>query len=470
MSPFHVCWEGQPNTVATRDHAERLGAQPELSLDVWRHGGAAGEAYAGRLLHPLAIFVLFVSVVKGVAFPHHWAATHLFFDYQYGFVKRGLVGAFARAIGAHFLQDYRFFFYVTLAIVLANLVLIVSGFAEVHRRAHGWLRLGPLVYASSIGAAYLANSIGYADHLGLLATLLALRIEHFWKRLGFIALTFSVLLFVHEAIFVAFLPVALVTFIFDPRIGSDKKRLFSIGVVVAALACITYVIAGAVISKAASVEMYRAAQARADFLLFPEAFDVLYRTGVDNFRIMARAWGRERYWADAFYGAVTTLPTAALLLFFAWKAMRSAGVGRSSAMLVLAAGVSPLCLHVVAWDIHRWNALAITTSFVTLHAITRHTARPRETLFMARPLLIVVAVLLVLNMSATTWFLNGRQVRAFPWRDHVDYWRHLAMGREEFPARPLEPKRLTKLSKISPYAKWLRFRGRAYRGEPARGR
>jgi hypothetical protein len=69
-----------------------------------------------------------------------------------------------------------------------------------------------------------------------------------------------------------------------------------------------------------------------------------------------------------------------------------------------------------------------------------------------------VAVLLVLNMSATTWFLNGRQVTAFPWRGHVDYWRHLAMGREEFPARPLEPKRLDKLSKKSAYAKWLRPR------------
>jgi len=317
--------------------------------------------------------------------------------------------------------------------VLANLLLLVKSFAELHRRAHGWLRLGPLLYASSIGAAYLANSIGYADHLGLLAALLALRIDHFWKRLAFIALTFSALLFVHEAIFIAFLPVALVPFFLDPRIPSDKKRLLSACAVMAALACLTYVIAGAVISRAASIEMYRAARTRANFVLFPEAFDVLHRTGADNLRIMMGAWTRQRYWADVFYGAVTTLPTASLLLFFAWKAMT--GMGRLRAMLVLAAAVSPLCLHVLAWDIHRWNALTVTTSFVTLSAITRYRGE-REPLIMGRALFIIVAVLLVLNMSATTWFLNGRQVTAFPWRGHVDYWRISPWGARSSPPDP----------------------------------
>jgi hypothetical protein len=75
----------------------------------------------------------------------------------------------------------------------------------------------------------------------------------------------------------------------------------------------------------------------------------------------------------------------------------------------------------------------------------------------SQPFLLLALGLFVLNLSSTTWFLDGSEVEPFPFPRHVTYWRQVMHGTEEFPRRPLGPLKLAKLSrKRSPYAKWLR--------------
>src|SRR5690606_14194981 len=55
---------------------ERIGGDPRPST---------------KLLQLVALFVMLLTLLKGIAFPHPWATTHLLFNYQHGFIKRALL-------------------------------------------------------------------------------------------------------------------------------------------------------------------------------------------------------------------------------------------------------------------------------------------------------------------------------------------------------------------------------------------
>jgi hypothetical protein len=407
------------------------------------------------LLQPLAVFVLVLSLIKGAQFPHPWAATQAWFNYDYGFVKRALFGTVARALGGTF-QGYRGYFCFSLVVMVATAVLLVPTFKALHQRERSWLRAAPLLYASSIAVAYLASSIGYVDHLGLLVTLVALRIGSFWRRMLFMTLGFGLLLFMHEATLVIFVPVALFASLLDAR--EDKRRALSLLGLGVGLAVVTLLVSNATIAAADAKRMFVEARGAADFWVERRAFEVLARSGAANFAIMGGAWNDGRYVADMIFSWLATAPTMMALLWIGARELRRSRVGWRWVLLGIAAALSPLSLHLIAWDVGRWNALAVTTSFLLVVAVARQTEPPASAEAPAsRPVLLMALGLLVLNLSSTTWFLDSSEVELFPFPRHVTYLRRVMRGHEEFPRRPLELMTLAKLSgKRSPYAKWLR--------------
>jgi hypothetical protein len=413
-----------------------------------------------RLLQIVALFVLLLGLLKGAAFPHHWAATHLLFDYDQGFVKRALLGSLIKATGIEPLRSYAFSFGFNVAVLLANLALMVAAFGRMHRSAYRELRFVPIVYASSLAVPYLANSIGYFDHLGLLAALVALRIDAFWKRFVFLVFAFAVLPFIHEATFLVFVPVCL--FSLAVEVGRNGRRigaLVALGVLVTLL---THFVADATISRAAAMQMYAEANAAADFLVDRTAFDVLHRSSGANLDIMARAWAHAKHWREVGYSLVATVPTCAVLLYLGWRVQRRLGRGRGWRILGCAAGLSPLALHAFGWDIHRWNTLAVTACFLLLCPLAgrapvvelEEADAPGAFAMPSARVLALLFCLFTLNTSSTIGFLNGRRVEPFPFRSHVRYWVRVAAGIDELPARPLAPAKLDKKLPVAPVARF----------------
>jgi hypothetical protein len=414
-----------------------------------------------RWLQAFALFVMTLTLLKGIAFPHAWAATHLSFNYDHGFVKRALVGALLHNLDVPALKSYQFLFYLSLAIFVANVGLLLSAFAELHRSVHRGFQLAPLVYASSLAVAYLGNTIGYFDHLGLLVTLFALRIADLERRVIFIAVSFGVLVFVHEAVFVIFLPVALWSVLAAPH-GEQRKARRVVAVVTTAmvLGLLTYFVSNATLSRDDALTMFREVEATANFRVDRAAFDVLHRSGLDNLALMSRSWEKAHHWREVGFSLATTLPACVALLVLAVVAMRRAGLRWPGWLFGMATGLSPLALHAVGWDIHRWNSLAITTSFLVVLAVQRSARgepseaiaaepptsreRPRAALGASHGLPALVVCAIVLNASSDIGFINGSRVEPFPYRRHIAYWEEVAKGVEEFPSRPLVAKRIEK--------------------------
>jgi hypothetical protein len=79
------------------------------------------------------------------------------------------------------------------------------------------------------------------------------------------------------------------------------------------------------------------------------------------------------------------------------------------------AALSPLALHLLAWDADRWNAETITTSLLVLILICRYT-RGSIVTFTPR-LRYAILFLIVFNISLRAVVLEAHEVKtAHPWR------------------------------------------------------
>jgi hypothetical protein len=75
-------------------------------------------------------------------------------------------------------------------------------------------------------------------------------------------------------------------------------------------------------------------------------------------------------------------------------------------------------MHVIAWDMHRWNALAVTTSFLCLYAV--FTGLPKvENSPESVKLLPILVLLVFLNGASTIGLFEGYSVRQFPFFDNI---------------------------------------------------
>lgn len=136
------------------------------------------EPYAGpqvppRMFPVVAGLLVAVSLIKGLRMPGQWAATHMTFNYEHGFVRRGLVGELLRLVSG----GRAFKYYLLASLAIATFLAAAALMARAVRRA---VKEGPsdaefagavCVVAASPALVFLAHIIGYFDHLGLMMTL-----------------------------------------------------------------------------------------------------------------------------------------------------------------------------------------------------------------------------------------------------------------------------------------------------------
>jgi len=393
------------------------------------------------MLRAAGCVLLAYSVLRGLRAPNLWAATHALFNYDQGFTRRGLLGAVLRLIDAPIVYTYSFFFWLSAALLAANVALLVvltAGHFRSRSAAPAW---ATLVYFSGMGVVFMAHTIGYFDQAGLLLALVALCVRDFRARYALVAVGLSLLILVHETAFVTFGPVLCFILALDASRAATPCRMRAMAALAVWLTLEVVLVGRSSLSPAAAQDLYAALQARADFPLRRDAFDVLTRSFADNVAATFAMW-RDESFVDAFlHSAVVALPSIAFILGVAVHALAAGKHDRRLWVGAFVAGLSPLALHLVGWDCVRWNTLAITTSFVTLLAVTRLAgAGHRESDVRGTrgsPALAIVAVpLVVMNLVTGVTLFDNREVQSFPFRDHVDYVRDAWSGRAAFPPRP----------------------------------
>ena len=383
----------------------------------------------------LGFGLLLYSVLRGIRFPNMWSYSHFLLNYDFGFIKRGFIGEIIKQSNRPYLASYDFFFVFSLAIFLANLVLLFLLINDFINSQNTILICCSLIFSSSLGVVFLSHTVGYSDQIGLLITLATLRIGGFYKKTLFLIFVMPFALLAHEAIFITFFPVIFMALLLSIETEGKIKKISILGAFSAILLIFVMFLSNHTLDETQAHEMYTDLQAERAYPLREDAFNTLYRTPKDNFQIIETKWStQETSFFDLANSLLVTAPSFIVFIYFTSLILKEAKVKFHIRLLSILAPLSPLLLHFWGWDMHRWNTLTVTTSFIIQYiTISKYKNRPAITSDYPYAIL---AVVLFLNIGSTVPLLDGYSVKQYPFIAHQKYIIDLILRKETFPLIP----------------------------------
>jgi hypothetical protein len=375
-----------------------------------------------------ACTVLFavLAILKGLRLPSLWAATQAFLDYRAGIIKRGLLGQVAGALGIP-IGHYDVFVAVSSILLLAFCVLLVCWIriSGVRRLAHGSVLA---VFAASFILSFLAQLIGYLEIPAAIVALAALAASASRWRLTIVLVAGVAGILIHENYLLTFLPVTLLPAFLSAVSGRQPLReLVPVLAVSLVLAAVVLAVALGAAMTAEQVRTLQAAMsASVDFQPRGDFFPVLTRSIGSNVLLMLDKMTTGAWWAAQANAFIAFMPTTAFFLWLALQIVDACHPGRQGRWIkgaLLIAGLCPLTMQFIGWDIYRWYALAGLNSFLVLTVVCFRCLGREPVLNVDPQLLQNVAVLLIaINLATGTGLFDGNHVDTFPF---VDHWRAL---------------------------------------------
>jgi len=387
----------------------------------------------------LALF----TVLRGIRYPSSWTYTHYLFNYDFGFVKRGFVGAVVGVFNTPALYTYESFFVFTVLISLANIVLLALVLRDFINSGQPALLGAALVFVSSMGLVYLAHTVGYFDHIGLLLTLIALRITDFNKKLIYLCFAMLLALLIHEGNLIMFFPVMFMSLVLSsglaktikPDTAALKKRFVLIGVFALAVLVTAQFMSQARHDGATIKAMMDRDIAEANYPIRKGAYGVMNSHTRYAVKQMIPMWQDPERYPKMAKSLAVTLPAALFFIYLTVIMLRRQSVHRYLIILAVLAALSPLVLHALAYDLERWNTLMVATSFLMLAAAFAADPESAKALPPQRVLPLAL-VLVAVQCVSTTKLMDGQEVENFPFTAHREYISDFMSGKETFPWEP----------------------------------
>ncbi|HEV7255863.1 MAG TPA: hypothetical protein VGN97_22540 [Mesorhizobium sp.] len=325
----------------------------------------------------LAIF----NVAKGVRPPSNWAATQAQIDYSLGVIKRGLFGQIGRWLGLE-IGRYEVFVGVSAGGLLAFLAALATFCWRFRVFGDRTSSLLALAFSASFAMACFAHLVGYFDLL-LGAMALAVLCLPPGAR-PFAALLGGCLgVLVHEMYLFVFLPLTLlpVALAAIERAASLRRAVGRLMLVaLLAVPALSIVLALALrppLDPQQALHLQEFVASRTDFPVRPDFFLVFERSSQANLEIMAGLFSERDFLMRQVSTAFEILPLVALFAWAAWLRLSSVAPAwrrTLAACLTAGAGLSPLIMHGLGWDVLRWNALALLTSAAAYFVLDRRPA------------------------------------------------------------------------------------------------
>lgn len=318
----------------------------------------------------VALMFLLIGIVRGINFPNLWTYTHYLLPCTDFFIKRNAIGCIVETIGIIDFFQYEFFVYYSFLILFIFwLTLTLKTITTISKGEFATLS-GALVFCIGLAPIYLSNISGYFDFLGALLVLLSISITSFRLKLLVTTLGFIFLVFVHEAILVIFLPLAVVDLCMIAHETDEKlrgKRLWLIGGMGLSLLSLALLVANSSIDPEIAAGLLSLAQQKTTIPLSTDVFDIFSRDISDNRGLML--WFIE--WASHENGGfkAIVLYIARFLLgalaisYLNFMMARHIYGSKLIAAVISLTPLSALLLLFVAYDIIRWAAWATACSF-----------------------------------------------------------------------------------------------------------
>ncbi|MEO8069968.1 MAG: hypothetical protein ABI652_01085 [Acidobacteriota bacterium] len=313
---------------------------------------------------PVVAMLFALALLKGIRMPNRWSVTHYLFNYQTGFIKRGLFGEVLRQVLGQWTAHYFAMAAVAIAVGVVMLLLIVRECRRLPRVAETLPFL--LVFVASPAISFSVHLVGYLEEVTYIVWLLVLLQRRRWALQVAAALAAAVVLpLIHDASILWVGALTCLTLIAGAaaRDRSPRARLAAIAAV-----GVVWVASTLVVSSAGRVSPERAGlirdQQTAFFDIRPrqDAFQTLTQTSSAALVDMKQRWAEPDVQQDMVLSLFVFAPAMIFLGVVAVRRARicddSAAIRVAASALVVLAIASPLLLHVVAWDRHRWNSLA----------------------------------------------------------------------------------------------------------------
>jgi hypothetical protein len=386
-----------------------------------------------KLWNLVGAAILAISVLKGIRYPSAWAYTHYLFNYNFGFTKRALIGTLINLLGIPYLKSYSFFLIFSTVMLFANIFLIYLFMRDLIASNNKLLVGCAIIFASSLGVVYLANSNGYFEQIGLLAVLIAMRVKGFFRKLLFLIPSFAIALLAHEANFIIFFPVIFISLLLDIKPENGLKKLIALGIFSAVTIMLVFFIGNSTISRGMANKMYRetTTEIKDISLINTNTYEVLI-SGVDkSLVLMQKHWTNKDFPQNTLNYLLATLPAILTLIYLMVMMLKKSNASKLLIILSILASVSPFVLNFLASDMNRWNTLAITTSFLVLSTVfTSNKSAAADLPEGIYPILIFV---LFLNATTTIYMFGGYTVRQFPFLEHQNFILGVIRGEIAFP-------------------------------------
>ncbi len=361
------------------------------------------------------VAVLVMSLLKTLRLPIEYPSGLMALTYEQGFTRRGLFGTLVFGWGG----EIRYATVAALSLgILALLMLAFTLIAGRILRAHPALALACVLFASSLCIVYAASTTGYFDQLLLGIAALGVFAQGLRPRLALLVVGGTAAILLHEAALLVTVPVLLLSLAL--ALTREGRRVWPLilplGLAAVAMAGLVGLLGQ--LPPEAVASLRESLQARADFPLNGLAFEIIGEDALAHARLAVAPVNLVAHIDSLVMVAPALVPLLALALY----ATRRAGLPLALRALVLVAGLAPVLLRFVGSDIHRWDALAIGTSFLTLALVLGEAriaaAVPRE-MPRLQPLL---AVALALSAASTTFLFRDQVIDPYPFfatRSHL---------------------------------------------------
>jgi hypothetical protein len=360
-----------------------------------------------------------LSVLKGIRLPNLYATTQFYFNYSEGFVRRALVGEIVHLIDAPFMYRYWFVCVISFALLALNVWLLWRVVQDLLKRDDPALSCFALCFTTSLALVFLSHTVGYFDHLGLAMALITIRLRSVRAKLIFLLLGGSATILSHEGTLVLFLPVAYLSVLLaSGDRGWNRTRALLLGIVIFHTALTFGMGTFALLSATAPARLFADMSRKADIPLDEGTFTYLLS------KKAAVIQGSEMRSALVANIDSITIVLPALATFIAFTLC---ALGRAPWYLVVAAvmaSVSPIAMHLLGVDMHRWDTIALTTSFLSAYLSydwLRRTGGDAAAAWWGGgglqylPLLVAV---IAINASSMTFLFDGEHVKQFPFFEH----------------------------------------------------
>jgi len=371
------------------------------------------DARTVQLLRLAAAISFIFVIVNHLMPPSVFAGSQLLFDYDQGFIRRGLAGELLGPMLGPTVSVGEIYLAAALITLTAAAILYIFLIRNLGGTVVSFL-LMILVFDSFAFASFIGTT-GYLDGVLLALVLLALSTNGAGTLGLLLRLAVCVIgILVHEAM----LPYFTVLIGFELWIVRGAGR----GAVLPAL--LPVAVGFMTVAVLSVIGEHDAAQAQA-FLAglnqrieytLPEGIKQVVRLSLtDNFELMRDMRSQPRYWN---WWKFDGTPLILMSLWLIWLNMKLLGREASilTKILCLGAITAPFSLNLIAFDVVRFGVMAVLNGFIVAALLVRHLpgARERLTQVLTWP---VFVILLIINANIFTMQVNQTEnhLSQFPW-------------------------------------------------------